>query len=76
MGADERYQKRISWRCTNTKIQDSHCCTEDRIRMRGYKRNMIQQALGQAAAWELVLVAYLTKIIVYMSLVLRTTCVC
>jgi hypothetical protein len=57
-------------------IQDSHCRTEGSIRVRGYKRNMIQQALGQAAALELVLVAYLTKIIIYMLLVLRTTCMC
>lgn len=57
-------------------IQDVHCCTEDRIRVRGCKRNMIQQAHGQAAAWELLLVLYLTKITVYMLLVLHTTCVC
>jgi hypothetical protein len=31
-------------------IKDSNCCTEDSIRVRGYKRNMIQHALGQAAA--------------------------
>jgi len=37
---------------------------------------MTQQALGQAAALELVLVAYLTTVFLYMLLVLRTTCLC
>jgi hypothetical protein len=57
-------------------IQNLHCCAEDHVRVRGYKRHTIQHAHRQAACLELVLVAYLRKIIVYVLLVLRNTCMC
>jgi hypothetical protein len=57
-------------------IRDLHWCAEDHIRVKEYKRDTIQHSHRKAAWFELVLVAYLTEIVVYILLVLQNTCMC